>query len=117
MIKSNSYGVIWQSAMRPLTNGLQIVNLRVTIVFTLSSAIISQVQIYTGTVNKYTRDLQFPSAVILLVPIGKKKWEMEKFSPKRDSSVCVFVCVFCLFVLICLADTFNFPPEAPLGPT
>ena len=30
--------------------------------------------------------------------IVKKKWEMEKFFPKKASSVCVFVFVFCLFV-------------------
>ena len=48
---------------------------------------------------------------------------MENFSPKKASSVCVqhkkFVFLFlffaCLFVVICLTDNFNFPPEAPFG--
>ena len=89
MIKDNSDMMVWIIAVVQMTNGLQIVNLRKGCVFTLSSAIISQVSGTIGTVQKYTRVLQFPSAVILLVPIGKKS---ERFSPKKASSVFVFVC-------------------------
>ena len=83
--------MVWIIAVVQMTNGLQIVNLRKGCVFTLSSAIISQVYGTIGTVLKYTRVLQFPSAVISLVPIGKKS---KRSSPKMASSVFVFVCLF-----------------------
>ena len=43
MIKDNSDMMVWIIAVVQMTNGLQIVNLRKGCVFTLSSAIISQV--------------------------------------------------------------------------
>lgn len=92
MIKDNSDMMVWIIAVVQMTNGLQIVNLRKGCVFTLLSAIISQVSGTIGTVQKYTRVLQFPSAVISLVLSVTKS---ERFSPKKASSVFVFVCLFC----------------------